>query len=239
MRHLLFILLAGSVALAWPTQTRAANRLDNGDFAAGLDGWSSWTVRDGNGDFAAEAIAGELSVSGTDIEGGAYQQFNTGGTGSVVTIVGHWRSDPTLADAMSAEVWVINANRVPADGVDEVDGANHAILLYRNDTFLGRGAWDDAIPKSAMVDYEASFVAAGGIATIILATGNTGPATLTGTKFDDMEARSVPPPATLASLPADFESRSYTFPTERLVSMAQSPVSHHVYAISNNQEARS
>ncbi|MBI4578843.1 MAG: PQQ-dependent sugar dehydrogenase [Planctomycetes bacterium] len=212
------------------------NLVSNGDFSDGLSHWSTWISRDGQLDFAAAVGGGELTVSGSDINGGVYQQFDVT-PGWVVTVTGRWRSGPTLPDAMWAEVLVINAHRVPVDGVDETDGNNSAVLLYKNDTFSGRGAWDDAIPKSAPVKYQASFTAATSKATLILKTGNTGPATLTATTFDDIEVHAVPPAATMAGLPSGFAGRTYTFPVSNMVSIAQSPVSRNIYAISNQANA--
>ena len=149
----------------------------NGDFSNGSTGWTPWKSRDNNNDFSALATAGELAVSGSDINGGVYQQIDTGGPGAVVNVIGHWRSSPTLANAMYAEVLVINADRVPVDGVDETDGVNNAVLLYRNDTFGGRGAWDGPLAKTAPVKEQVSFVATGAKATLILKAGNNGPST--------------------------------------------------------------
>jgi len=131
---------------------------------------------------------------------------------------------------------VINGSRLPADGADETDGVNDAILLYRNDTFSGRGAWGDAIPKSAPVQYRPSFVAAGLQATLILRTGNNNPGGTTGTAFSNMAVHAVPAPTTLASLPSGFALRALVFPVSSLTCLAQSPVSRKIYAVRNNQE---
>lgn len=211
----------------------------NGDFSAGLAGWTPWIQHDDNADFSAAVVGGELGVSGSDCNGGVYQQIDTAGPGTVVDVIGRWRSDPTLANAMWAEVLVINADRVPVNGVDETDGVNDAVLLYRNDTFGGRGAWNGVMPQTAPVKYQVSFVAAGYKATIVLKAGNTGPSTPTGVFFDDLQVRCVPAPATLAALPSGFALRSYTFPVSHMVSMAQSPVSRLIYALRNDTAAAS
>jgi glucose/arabinose dehydrogenase len=225
----------GLIAYVCPVPTQAS-LIANGDFTDSLDHWSIWIGRNAQNDFAATVIAGRLHVSGSDINGGVYQQFGVT-PGWVVTVTGYWQSTPTIADAMWAEVLVINADRVPAPGTDETDGVNNATLLYKNDTFSGRGAWDGSIPKTAPVKYEVSFVAAATQATLVLKTGNTGPATLTGASFDDIEVRTVPPAATMLSLPAGFAGRTFTFPVSNLTSMAQSPTSRHLYAVSNEANA--
>ena len=211
--------------------------LVNGRFDSGLANWTAWTVQDSGGDLARSVTAGELSVTGSNFDGGVYQQFNTGGAGNVVNVIGYWRSQPTVANGMYAEVWVINGNRTPVDGVGEVDGSNGAILLYRNDTFGGRGAWGDAISKSAPVHHQVSFISAAAEATLILRTGNNNPGSVTGTVFKDMAVHIVPPAATPTSLPPGFALRTLTFPFSAMVSMAQSPTSRKIYAIRNNQES--
>lgn len=224
----------GTLGIASPAFSE--NLVTNGDFAAGMTGWNTWIQRDGNTDFAATAGAGEMSISGTDINGGVYQQIDTGGPGRVVTVIGTWRSDPTVASAMWAEVLVINANRLPVDGVDESNGVNGTVLLYKNDTFTTPGGWSGAIPKTAPVAYVATFVATAAKATIILKTGNAG-GSLTGTVFDNMAAYSVAPSATINSLPPGFTHRSYTFPVTQVVALAQSPTSHFIYAVSYSETA--
>ncbi len=236
MRYLWFTLVACGMAIS---TALAQNRIINGDFAAGAAGWSTWVLRDANADLAITASDGELRIRGSNTEAAVYQQFATGGPGTVVSITGRWRSDPTLTNAMWGEVWILNADRVPVDGMPETDGVNGALLLYRNDTFGGRGAWNDAIPRSAPVQYRASFTAAAPRATLILKAGNTGPATPTGVAFADVGAFAVAPPATLGSLPAGFASRTYTFGVSNAVSIAQSPVSRNIYVVTNEPTATS
>lgn len=210
--------------------------LVNGGFDSGLTGWTPWTVRDAGADLSRLAGSGELSITGSDFDGGVFQEFDTGGPGNIVNVIGYWRSEPAIANAMYAEIWAINADRLPVDGVDEIDGVNGAILLYRNDTFAGRGAWADAIAKSAPVHHRVSFAAAGSKATLILRTGNNNPGGMTGAVFDDLAVHIVPPAATPANLPPGFALRTLTFPVSSMVSMAQSPISRRIYAIRNNQE---
>lgn len=212
------------------------NLVNNGDFTQGLDHWAVWVDRDGQGDFSAASVSERLSITGSDINGGVYQQFDVT-PGSVVTVTGYWQSSPTLSDAMWAEVLVINADRVPANGVDETDGVNGTILLYKNDTFAGRNAWDGSIPRNAPVKYQVSFTTAASQATLILKTGNTGPHTPTGTLFDNIEVLAVPAAATIQDLPDGFVGRTFTFPVSSMTSLAQSPISHHLYAISNEANA--
>jgi hypothetical protein len=208
----------------------------NGGFESGLAAWTPWTVHDTAGDLSRSVAGGELSITGSNFNGGVFQQFDTGGAGGIVNVIGYWRSEPTIANGMYAEIWIINADRLPVDGVDEVDGVNGAILLYRNDTFGGRGAWADAIPKSAPVQHRISFTAAGSKATLILRTGNNNPGGLTGVAFDDLAVPVVPPGATPSNLPAGFALRTLVFPVSAMVSVAQSPTSRRIYAIRNNQE---
>ena len=223
---------------AFALPAAAQNLLVNGNFETGdSTGWTPWVVRNHNADLAIGVDNGELTISGSNIDAGVYQQFNTGGPGHVVNVGGRWLSEPALPDAMWGEVWVINADRVPVDGVSEVDGVNNAILLYRNDTLAGRGAWNDVMPRSAPVKNQVSFLAAADKATLILKSANTGPATPTGVRFDDMRVHGLAPPATLDALPPGFASRSYTFPITNVVSIAQSPVSRHIYTISNESTA--
>ncbi|HQE30168.1 MAG TPA: PQQ-dependent sugar dehydrogenase [Phycisphaerae bacterium] len=230
-----FVVFAALAAAIAPARSHA-NLLTNGDFADGLNGWTVWIQRDGQSDFAATVDTGRLSVAGSDINGGAYQQFDVT-PGWVVTVTGYWHSAPAVPDAMWAEVLVINADRTPVDGVDETGGVNDAILLYKNDTFAGRPAWDGPIPRTSPVQYQISFTATASKATLVLKTGNVGPNTFTGVLFDNLEVRAVPPPATMSDLPAGFTGRTYTFPVSNMTSIAQSPVSRHIYAISNEASA--
>lgn len=225
------------VCLAVALPADGANLVSNGDFSAGLSGWIPWVVRNQNADLAITTTDGELHIGGSDFDAGVYQQIDTGGAGRVVNVLGRWRSQPMLPAAMWAEVWVINADRVPVDGVAEIDGVNGAVLLYRNDTFDGRGAWDDVIPRSSPLRYRSSFVAATARATLILRTGNTGPSTLTGGVFDDMAVHGVPAAGTLTGLPSGFAARTYTFPASNAVSLAQNPVSRFLYSITNESVA--
>lgn len=206
----------------------------NGNFDNGMDGWTPWAQNNGGGTFSASVVSGEMAINGQNYNGGVYQQFNTGGAGTVVNLLGDWRSTPTQSNAMWGEVLVINADRVPANGVDETNGANNAILLFKNDTFNGRGAWNGPMGKNAPVTHKVSFVAAGSKATIILKAGsNTGSAT--GVNFDNLKMHCVPQPATVNSLPAGFVKRTYTFPSSNIncVSIAQNPISRLIYAVRN------
>ena len=183
----------------------AETALVNGDFASGdLTGWTPWVVRNNGGDFGAGVAGGELTLSGTDFQAGVYQRFETGGPGTVVDVIGTWRSNPAVADAMWAEVWVINGGRTPAAGVAETDGVNGAILLYRNDTMNGRGVWNGGFPQTSPVKYQTSFVAASYRAMIVLSTGNTGPAIFSDATFDGVSVSRVAPPATLGGAPGEL-----------------------------------
>ncbi len=232
MRHHARAIAAALVLIAGPAV--AQNVLVNAGFSAGLAGWTPWIQHDGNNNFAAIVTGGELGITGSDFSGGVYQQIDTGGAGMVVNVLGRWRSDPTLANALSAEVLVINADRVPLDGVNETDGVNGAVTLYRNDTFGGRGAWDDVMPRSAPLKNQASFVASGDKATIVLRVTNTATGTTAGVRFDDLQVRCVPAAAPMSSLPSGFTGRMLTFPAGQIVAIAQSPVSRSIYAVRNN-----
>lgn len=221
------------LALAAPSAF-AENVLVNDDFAtADLTGWSTWVVRNNGGNFSANASSTELALTGTDFQAGVYQQFDTGGPGNVVNVSGTWRSNPTVPDAMWAEVWIINANRVPSNGAGETDGVSNAVLLYRNDTFAGRGAWNGVMPKTSPVKYQVSFVAAGNKATLILSTGNTGASTFSGAAFDNISVSRVAPAAALAALPGGFAARTCTFPITGMAVMGQHPINRKIYAIQN------
>lgn len=89
--------------------------VNNGDFTEGLNHWTVWIDRDGQGNFSLATVSERLSITGSDMNGGVYQRFDVT-LGSVVTVTGYWQSSPTLSDAMWAEVLVINADRVHADG---------------------------------------------------------------------------------------------------------------------------
>lgn len=211
--------------------------MSNGDFANAGAGWTPWLVNNAGGDFSASVVSGEMTVGGANFNGGVYQVIQTGGAGRVVTVLGDWRSSPTAANAMYGEVWLINAARTPVDGVNEINGANNAVLLYRNDTFSGRGAWNNGMALSSPVTYNPTFVAAGSQATLILKAGNNGAAGSAAVKFDNVKLSCVPGSATLASPPAGFAVRSHTFPVTNMVALGQSPTSKLIYAISNEGSA--
>ncbi len=202
----------------------------NGDFSSGLSNWTTWTV--GGSPTVAEN-AGELEVSGTGHNGGAYQQFSTGGAGTVVNVIGTWSSSSTSASSMWAELSIINGTRTPVNGVDEVDGVNDVVTLYRNTTASG---WNGPMPKTAPQKFEISFVAADGQATLILKSGNDGSGA-TDVRFDDVRVHCVPAPATMSSLPTGFEGRTYVFPVQNMVCLGQNPVTKKIYAISNESNA--
>lgn len=235
MSKSLLVMVVGVLAASLHGQTT----LQNGDFESGLTGWTPWAVRDDGGDLSRSTIGGILSITGSDFEAGVYQQFDTGGAGRIVNVIGFWQSQPTLSNGMYAEIWVINDTRLPVEGADEVDGLNNAILLFRNDTFGGRGAWADAVAKSSPVKHRISFTAAADKATLILKTGNNNPGGLTGAAFDNISIHALSPAATPASLPPGFSLRTAVFPVSSMVSIAQSPTSRGIYAIRNNQEGGS
>ncbi|GMU19904.1 MAG: hypothetical protein AMXMBFR13_00080 [Phycisphaerae bacterium] len=206
------------------------NHLSNGDFEQGLEGWTAWTV---SGSPVTDASSGAAMLSGSGFNGGLYQQVYTGGAGNVITVAGSWRGLPAEAQNPRAEVLVINANRLPADGADESDGSNQAFLAYRNDTSTG---WDAPMPASSNLgaqSYRIAFTAVGNWATILLRAANDGNGSST-VFFDDIIVRSVPAPATLDNLPAGFTRRTLDLPFNHMVAMGQSPVSEDLYVVRND-----
>lgn len=206
------------------------NRAANGDFADGANEWIPWTV---NGTPLLDASAGEMVVAGNGFNGGVYQRVYTGGAGNVIMVKGTWRGEATTATSPRAEVLVINTDRNPVDGVDETGGGNGAILMYRN---TGATGWDDIMPASSDIgggQYQISFTAADTWATVVLRAANNGGAS-SEVAFDDIEVRSVPAPASLASLPEGFSKRSASLVSNHYVALGENPISHDIYAVKND-----
>ncbi len=158
----------------------AANLIQNGDFSAGTNGWSLWTER---GAFSVAASTGELHLQSSNHNGGLYQQFNTGGAGTGITIRGSWASAPTAANTQWAEVLIINGARVPANGQDITADQSDVVLIYKNDTWTTPAGWAGDMAQTAPVANLRSFTAAGDVATLVLKSGNIG-GVVTGTRFD-------------------------------------------------------
>ena len=173
------------------TVNGANERLVNGDFSRGLFGWFLWRER---GDLQANTDAqGRLQLSGTAHNGGLYQQFITGGAGTVLNVEGFWASAPTVANGQWIEVLVINSPRQPVDGEDVNAGQPGVIMIYKNDTWASPGGWSGSMSQTAAVHAAGSFVAEGEVATIILKSGNL-PGVYSGAKFDDIIVSGTAPP---------------------------------------------
>ena len=158
------------------------NLIVNGDFSQGLDGWSQWTER---GTFTASVTDGKLSIRAEDFNGGVWQQFRTGGPGSMVPIRGFWVSQPWVASAQWAEVLIINGSRLPADGQDINESQADVVLVYKNDTWASPEGWSGDMDETSPVARQGEFTALDEVATIVLKSGNMG-GKLTGTVFDDI-----------------------------------------------------
>jgi PKD repeat protein len=171
-----------------------SNLIANGDFANGLAGWSVWiergTLNPGIND------AGQLQVQSSNHNGGVYQQFQTGGTGTLITVNGFWASNPTLPEHQWSEVLIINSDRIPVNWSDTHAGQSDVVLIYKNDTWHSnaRNGWNGLMNDTAVVANTGSFEANDDVATIVLKSGNMGGATA-GTRFDDISVavESAPP----------------------------------------------
>jgi PKD repeat protein len=175
------------------TVNGANERLVNGDFSRGLFGWSMWRER---GDLQANTDAqGRLQLSGTNHNGGLYQQFITGGAGTVLNVEGFWASAPTVANGQWIEVLAINGPRQPVDGEDVNAGQADVVMIYKNDTWTSPGGWSGTMSQTAAAHAAGSFVADDEVATIILKSGNL-PGVYSGAIFDDMivSGSAAPPP---------------------------------------------
>lgn len=180
---------AVSVTVSAPSPS--SNLITNGDFSSGLSGWSVWVERGAlnqgvNGESQAHILSGNHN-------GGLYQSFDTGGPGRRITIDGSWGSQPTQADYQWAEILVINGPDLPAQGQDVVAGRtvgqSPVILIYKNDTFRSKSGWSGAMNQTAAVVDVGAFTSAGGVATLILKSGNMGTGTVSGTVFDQIEVK--------------------------------------------------
>lgn len=184
----------GSVPPPPPPPPESVNRIENGDFGNGLQAWTVWTQR-GNVDATVNNAA--LHLGSSDHNGGVYQQFDTGGSGTTVMVSGFWESNPTTSNNQWAELLVINGSRLPVNGEDVNESDSDVVLLYKNDTWAVPGGWSGSLDQTAQVVNLGSFAAAGDVATIVLKSGNAG-GNNTGTTYDDIfveaDAMSPPPP---------------------------------------------
>ena len=160
-----------------------SNLIANGDFANGLAGWSVWIERGALNQ--GVTAAGQLQVQSSNHNGGLYQQFQTGGAGTEISIAGFWASDPTVANYQWAEGLIINSDRQPVNGQDIHAGQSDVVMIYKNDTWNTPGGWSGSMSQTAAVNNTAAFSAAGNTATIILKSGNLGKAN-SGMRYDNI-----------------------------------------------------
>lgn len=163
--------------------------LVNGSFADGVAHWTSWIERDQAGDFVAEATSGFLHCRGSNYNGGAFQQFHTGGAGTRLVIDGMWTSTPTLPESQWGEVIVINGGRLPTNGADETGTSSpENVLCYKNDTWATPGGWSGPMPDTSPLALDGAFRAEGDLACVLLKSGNAGGG-LTGVAVSHVDVR--------------------------------------------------
>lgn len=181
------------VSLPGPPPPPPPSRLiANGDFSAGLDGWSTWVER-GALSPTVDGL-GRLHLRAVGHNGGVYQQFATGGAGTEIGIEGFWASSPTVAQSQWAEVLVIDGPRLPVDGHDLNASQSDVVLVHKRDTWDLPGGWSESTPSG-------TFTASGEVATLVLKSGNL-LGVDSGTSFDDLVVEAVssgpPPPSNRA-----------------------------------------
>ena len=176
-----------------------SNLITNGTFDTSLNGWTVWTERNAAGDFSALVVDGQLRSTGSNYNGGVWQQFATGGPGRTIDIAGFWQSSPTVANYQWAEVRIINGPRTPINGQDE-GAQGDSVLIYKNDTWATPGGWSGTMSATAPVANLGRFTSAADLATIVLKSGNLGGSS-SGIRWDNIEARD-------ASAAIIIESRS-------------------------------
>ncbi|MFQ5937732.1 MAG: discoidin domain-containing protein, partial [Acidiferrobacterales bacterium] len=174
--------------------SEAANLIQNSDFSNGTNGWSIWTER---GTFSVATSNGELHLQSDNHNGGLYQQFNTGGAGTVIAVDGSWASTPTAANSQWAEVLIINGARMPANGEDLTADQSDVLLIYKNDTWTTPAGWSGDMAQTAAVANLGSFTAAEDVAIIVLKSGNLS-GTVTGTRLDDIVIQALSTPGNRA-----------------------------------------
>lgn len=176
-----------------------AELLVNGDFTAGLTGWTIWTQRNDGGNFTVTANGGLLEQRGSSYNGGVYQVVVVP-PNVPLTLTGGWISNPTVASEQWAEVIVVEGNNPPVDGADVLGP-----LIYKNDTFGGAPAgWagDFASTSPVANDPFGGPLGAGspsGFVTVILKSGSINGGTLNGVDFGGLSLTAVvPEPGTFA-----------------------------------------
>ncbi|MBN1491244.1 MAG: PKD domain-containing protein [Phycisphaerae bacterium] len=161
----------------------------NANFADSIAHWTPWIERNSGSDFSATTVNEQLRCTGSDYNGGVYQQFATGGAGTRIRISGYWKSSPVLANAQWGEILVINSARLPVNGVDETPATQaDDIVIFKNDTWTTPAGWDGSMVDTAPVANLGQFVAAGDVATILIKSGNSGTG-MTGLTADDLFVR--------------------------------------------------
>jgi len=178
----------------------ASAQLFNGDFSQGvdgLDGWTMWTQRDdGNIDFTVEVVGGVAQMRGDSFNGGLYQVVNVP-TNAPIQVFGNWASNPTVTNDQWAEVILVDGDISDSlNGGADITGP----LLYKSDTFEGRGAWDGtfATASNALNNPMIEPALSGsqiGMVTLVLKSGSGGPGSLNGTDYSNI-ALTVPEPST-------------------------------------------
>ncbi len=204
----------------------AGNLIKNGDFSDGLSHWNIWEGL--NSPPLIETVEEQLRLSGSGFEGGVYQTFETGGPGRVVTVTGLWNGVSTSATDTWGEIWAIDSNRIPQNGVAEVDGVANAIRLFEHRT---PGDWMGSIPVTADQEtFQIDFISSGAQATLLISGGNE-PSATSSILFDNLEVCSVPAPATEGIPPDDFTLRSSLFPVQGIARLAEHPLTGDVYGL--------
>jgi hypothetical protein len=181
------------VALALLASAARAELLVNGDFTAGLTGWTIWTQRNDGGNFSINAGSGVLEQRGNSYNGGVYQVVAVP-PNVPLTLSGGWISNPTVASEQWAEVIVVEGNSPPVDGADVLGP-----LIYKNDTFGGApGGWSGDFASTSPVanDPFGGPLGAGspsGFVTVILKSGSINAATLNGVDYGGVSLTAVVP----------------------------------------------
>ncbi len=217
--------LSGDSSLRATFEPLAGNLLHNGDFGHGLEGWNTLTTKEES--TTAEVISNSLQLESLIGETGVWQQFSTGGAGKVVSVMGRWWSDPPAEESFSAEVLVINGDRLPASIPSERDGVADAVTMFRLE---GNASYSGSFAAAEGIPWRTFFVAASDHATVLLRvlnqTGQPGSVT-----FDNLQVRGVAPAGTVETPPSGFAVKTMSFPHLGLSRLAEHPVTHQLYAI--------
>lgn len=169
------------------------NLIANGDFSAGLAGWSVWNER---GSVNVSTSNGQLQIASNNHNGGVYQQFATGGAGTSLRLDGFWATSPTVPRGQWVEVLLIHGARLPVDGRDVTGNDPDVTVVYKSDTFSSTGGWSGTMSQTNATGVGSPVIAASDVAALVLKSGNLGTA-LSGARFDDIrvESNASPPPS--------------------------------------------